>query len=99
MPNFERGPTMSATVRSHVVLGVRAVPVGGGGAVAAAVAYGLATIPSPPPGSDGFVSGLAYIFGGVLVVLALGTAALASPSRRCSGPTTGRASAAGSVSH
>jgi hypothetical protein len=67
---------MPSSVRGYVLSGLRVVLVGGGGAVAAVVLFGLATMPSPPPGSDGFLSGLAYIFGSVVVVLALGAAAL-----------------------
>jgi hypothetical protein len=76
MPRFRKRGTMPSSVRGYALAAVRVVLVGGGGLVGLGVLVGLATMPPPPPGSDGFVSGLAYIFGGAIAVFALGAAAL-----------------------
>lgn len=67
---------MPSSVRDYLVLALRVVLVGGGGLVAVGAGVELATIPPAPPESEGFVTGLAYIFGGVILVVALGVAAL-----------------------
>ncbi|MFB6156129.1 MAG: hypothetical protein ABEJ22_09555 [Haloferacaceae archaeon] len=59
-----------------VITAVRALFVVAGVAVAAATVYKLATMPPPPPNSDGFAHGMAALFGSVLIVLSLGVAAV-----------------------
>ena len=47
----------------RAALGSLQLPIAGIGALLVAVAIGgIATMPSPPPGSEGFVSGLAALF-------------------------------------
>lgn len=67
---------MPSAIRGYVLLGGRALLVASGLLVAGGTVYGLATMPAPPAGSDGFVTGLAYLFGSVVVVLGLGAASL-----------------------
>ncbi|MFB6123012.1 MAG: hypothetical protein ABEJ78_06105 [Haloferacaceae archaeon] len=67
---------MPATYRDYALRIVRAVLVGGGALVSAGAVYALATVPQPPPGSDGFATGMAYIVGSVVLVLALGATGL-----------------------
>lgn len=67
---------MPSTIREHAIAAVRVVLVGGGLLVAAGTVYGLATMPSSPPAGDGFVQGLAYLFGAMIVAVALGAATL-----------------------
>jgi len=54
----------------------RLLLVGIGIGVAALTAQTLVTMPPPPPDSDGFAHGMAAIFGGVIIVLSLGLAAV-----------------------
>jgi hypothetical protein len=67
---------MPSTAREYAVRALRAVLVGGGLLFAVGVAYTLLTLEQPPPGSDGFVTGLAYVFGGAVLLLALGATGL-----------------------
>lgn len=67
---------MPSTLREHALLAVRVVLVGGGLLVAAGTVYGLATMPPAPPNSEGFVQGMAYLFGSVIAALALGVATI-----------------------
>lgn len=67
---------MSSTLRDYALTAIRVVLIAAGLLVAAAIVYGLATMPPAPPDSDGFVSGLAYLFGSIIFVLALGVAGL-----------------------
>lgn len=65
---------MPSTLREYAVLAVRFLLVGGGLLVAGGTVYGLATMPPAPPNGDGFVEGLAYLFGSMIVALGLGAA-------------------------
>lgn len=65
---------MAWKTRLLTIVRVSFVAVGAGGAVL--VASGLATMPAPPPNSDGFVRGGALLYGGILIVLGLGLAAI-----------------------
>ena len=67
---------MPSSTKSAVLTAVRAVLVVVGVGIATATVLGLAAMAPPPPESDGFVQGMALIFGGVIVVLALGLAAV-----------------------
>lgn len=65
---------MPSSEKSAVATAVRAVLFVGGVGVAAATAYELATMPPPPPDSDGFAHGMAAIFGSAIIVVSLGLA-------------------------
>lgn len=65
---------MSTKARALAVVRTVLVVIGAGGALL--VAYSLATMPAPPPDSDGFIHGGALLYGGIIVVLGLGMAAL-----------------------
>lgn len=67
---------MPSSLRAHALPAVRAVLVGGGLLIAGATVYQLATMPPAPPDSDGFVTGLAYLFGSIIFVLAVGASSL-----------------------
>ena len=67
---------MPSSLRGYVLGAVRFALVAGGTVVAGAVLYSLLTLPPEPPGGEGFVTGLAYVFGGFIVVFALGAAGL-----------------------
>jgi len=68
-------PSTKSTLLT-VARALRAVLVVAGIGIAAATAYHLATLPPPPPESDGFAYGMAGLFGGGLILLSLGVAAL-----------------------
>ena len=61
---------------SPVLTAVRAVLAVAGVGVAALTVRALASMPPPPPGSDGFAHGMAGLVGGLVIVLSLGVAAL-----------------------
>jgi hypothetical protein len=63
---------MPSTLRGYVLTAIQAVLVVGGGVTSVLLLYSLATIPPAPPGSDGFVTGAAYLWGGVVLVCTLG---------------------------
>lgn len=65
---------MSSDRLSATLTAVRAALFVVGVGVAAATVYQLATMPPPPPGSDGFAHGMAAIVGSVVIVLSLGLA-------------------------
>lgn len=67
---------MPSTTRGYVLGAVRVVLGVAGLGVAAATILALVTLPPAPPNSEGFVRGLTYVFGVVIVVLALGAAGL-----------------------
>lgn len=67
---------MPSTARETALAVARVVLVVAGLGVVAATVLTLVSMPPSPPESDGFVRGLAWIFGSVIVVLALGAAAL-----------------------
>lgn len=67
---------MPSTRRRYALTAVRILLAGGGLVVAIATIHALATLSPPPPGSDGFVTGMAFLGGSVLVVLAAGAASL-----------------------
>ena len=68
--------SMPSNRLSALVTAVRVALAVAGVGVAAATTFELATMPPPPPGSDGFVHGMAAIVGSVVIVLGLGLAAL-----------------------
>ena len=61
---------------SALLTAVRTLLVVAGVGVAAAVVYELATMPPPPPNSDGFAHGMAGFFGGLAILVSLGVAAV-----------------------
>lgn len=65
-----------SNVKSALLAAVRILFVVAGVGVAALTVLELATMPPPPPESDGFVHGLAAIVGSVVIVLSLGLAAV-----------------------
>ena len=67
---------MPSSRLSTAVTAARAVLFVGGVGVAGATVFKLATMPPPPPGSDGFAHGMAAIFGGLILVASLGVAAV-----------------------
>ncbi|UPV73385.1 hypothetical protein M0R89_12615 [Halorussus limi] len=67
---------MPSNVKSALFAAVRVVFVCVGVGVAAAIVLELASMPPPPPESDGFAHGMAAIVGGIIIVLALGLAAV-----------------------
>lgn len=67
---------MPSNTTARTLAVVRSVLVVIGVVVAAQSVHSLATMPPPPPESDGFVRGLALFFGTVKIVFALGLAAV-----------------------
>lgn len=67
---------MPSKLGPYLLLAVRALLVVVGVAVAAATVHSLATMPPAPPDSDGFVHGMAFFFGSIIVIFALGAAGL-----------------------
>lgn len=67
---------MPSTQRGHLLGTARVVLVVGGVGFAVATVLALASMEPAPPDSEGFVTGLAYVFGSVIVVLAVGAAGL-----------------------
>ena len=67
---------MSVVTKSRLFGAVRAILVGLGVAVATLTVNELASMPPPPPESDGFAHGMAAIFGGLIVVTSLGVSAV-----------------------
>ncbi|WP_435180778.1 hypothetical protein [Halorussus sp. AFM4] len=67
---------MSSSPKSTLLTVVRVLLVGLGVGIAALTVTELATMPPPPPDSDGFAHGMAALFGGVIIVLSLGLAAV-----------------------
>lgn len=61
---------------STLVAALRVVLAVAGAGVAGLTVVELATMPPSPPGSDGFVGGMAVIVGSAVIVLGLGLAAL-----------------------
>ena len=67
---------MPSPLKRYALNGVRLVLVVVGLAVAIGTIQALVSMPEPPPDSDGFAHGMAYFFGGLFVVLALGATGL-----------------------
>ncbi|MGM0592447.1 MAG: hypothetical protein ACQETI_12640 [Halobacteriota archaeon] len=67
---------MPSTVGGYALGVVRFVLVAAGAVLSVGTIYTLVTIPPAPPGSDGFVTGMAYLFGGIILVLSLGATGL-----------------------
>lgn len=67
---------MPSSKKSALFLAVRVVFVSVGIGVAAMTIFKLASMPPPPPESDGFAHGMAAIFGGMIIILTLGLAAI-----------------------
>lgn len=63
---------MTADSRRYVLAAIRGVLVLSGVLVTVAVLYSFATMPASTAESGGFVRGLAYLFGSVFFLLALG---------------------------
>jgi hypothetical protein len=63
---------MPSTVTDYLLTAVQVLLVVGGGGASVLLVYSLATLPPAPPGSDGFVTGGAYLWGGVVLVFTLG---------------------------
>lgn len=63
--------------RSTILSGVRVGLVVLGGVVTALTVHYLTSMPSPPPGSDGFAQGMAAMFAGGIILLSLGIATIA----------------------
>ncbi|WP_276302293.1 hypothetical protein [Halorussus lipolyticus] len=67
---------MPSSAKSVLVTAVRVVFVGLGVGIAALTALELASMPPPPPESDGFAHGMAGLFGGLIILVTLGLAAV-----------------------
>lgn len=67
MPSSQNSLLLTAVRILFVVVGV---------GVTALTVVKLASMPPPPPDSDGFAHGMAAIIGGILIILALGLAAV-----------------------
>lgn len=67
---------MPSNAKSAFLASIRVVFVLVRVGIAALTVRELATMPPPPPDSDGFAHGMAALFGGVIVVLTLGLAAV-----------------------
>lgn len=67
---------MTADNRQYVLTAIRGVLVLSGVIVTVGVLYSFSTMPEPSQSGDGFVQGLAYLFGSVVFFLALGGAGL-----------------------
>ena len=67
---------MPSSTKSALLTAVRVVLVAVGLTIAALTVHALVAMAPPPPDSDGFAHGMAGLFGGVIIVLALGSAAL-----------------------
>lgn len=65
---------MSAVTRILIAVRIGVVIVGAG--VTALTTVYLASMPPPPPNSDGFAHGMAGIFGGGIILLSLGLATI-----------------------
>lgn len=65
---------MSSTFGRYGLRGIRLVLVVAGAGCGVVAIRALVTIPPAPPGSDGFVTGGAYLLWGALSVLSLGVA-------------------------
>lgn len=63
-------------VKRYAVAAVRLALIAGGLIVAAGIVSELASMPEPPPDSDGFPQGMALLFGTVFAVVAVGAAGL-----------------------
>ncbi|SDM48056.1 hypothetical protein SAMN04487949_1806 [Halogranum gelatinilyticum] len=63
---------MPSTPKDYVLTAIQVLLVTVGGGASVLLVYSLATLPPAPPGSDGFVTGGAYLWGGVALVLTLG---------------------------
>jgi len=69
-------PNMTRHVQRTALGAVRALLVAAGVVVAVATVYSVVSMPAPPPGSEGFAQGMAYVFGTAIVVFAISAAAL-----------------------
>ncbi|WP_115863175.1 hypothetical protein [Halorussus litoreus] len=67
---------MPSRTISALLAAVRVVFVVAGLGIAVATVLQLASMPPPPPESDGFAHGMAGLIGGVIIVLTLGLAAV-----------------------
>jgi len=67
---------MPSRTVSKAITAVRALLVAAGVAVAALTVLKLATMPPPPPDSDGFAHGMAALVGGLVIAVSLGVAAV-----------------------
>lgn len=67
---------MPSTFEGYVLGAIRFVLVVGGIVFAVGSIYAVLTIPPPPPDSDGFATGMAYLVGGVILVVSLGVTGL-----------------------
>lgn len=67
---------MPSDLRTYVIHIIRILLVGGGLAFAGMTVYQLATMSLAPPKSDGFLTGLAFFFGSIIFVLAVGAVSL-----------------------
>lgn len=63
---------MSSVTKSNILAAAQVGLVIIGGGITASTVFWLMTMPSPPPGSDGFAYGFAGFFGGVIVLVSLG---------------------------
>ena len=67
---------MASDAKFALLAGIRVVLVLVGVGIAALTVNALLAMPPPPPDGDGFAHGMAALFGGVIVVLTLGLAAV-----------------------
>lgn len=67
---------MPSSVKGYVIHAVRSVLVVGGIALVAGTLYVLLSISPGPPDGDGFVTGMAYLVWGVILVVSLGVTGL-----------------------
>ncbi|SEO66547.1 hypothetical protein SAMN04487948_10460 [Halogranum amylolyticum] len=63
---------MPSTLRGSLLAAVQLLLVAVGGGASLLLLYTLLTLPPAPPGSDGFVTGGAYLWGGTALVFTLG---------------------------
>lgn len=67
---------MASSVKAHAISAVRLVLVVGGTVLVAATLRALLSIPPAPPDGDGFVTGMAYVVWGVVLVVSFAVAGL-----------------------
>jgi len=67
---------MPSTAGGYAANAVRFALAAVGAILAVGAVVALLRVPPPPPGSDGFPAGMAFLFGGLVFILGLGTTAL-----------------------
>lgn len=67
---------MPSSVTGYALSAARCILIVGGIVFTGGTIYALITIPPAPPNSEGFATGMAYLFGGVILILSLGATGL-----------------------